>query len=238
MFAILIHIYYKDSWEMIFREKLKTIGDTECQLLINLSMDIIDKQTLVTNILIDFPKAFIIESPNIGKDIGGKLALIDLLLKLDLRPPLLVLLHDKRSPQAIMGERWRNKLLNIIEPNVISRIQRMFSKDEDLGIVGAKDFIINEYDKNNTSRNNNEILSLLVKRYSLQTDDHHFIGGTMFWVRTEPFLDFFRVFPPLECRKQLEAGNILDVRNGTYTHSWERLFCWISIAKGYKLKGI
>lgn len=238
MLAILIHIYYEDSWEIMFKEKLKNLGDPEFQLLINLSLDIIDKQSIVSSILLDFPNTFIIESPNIGKDIGGKLALIDVLLRLDLSPSLLVLLHDKRSPQAIMGERWRNKLLNIIEPDVVKRVRKMFSNDESLGIVGAKDFIINEYDKNNTSRNNNEILSLLAKRYSLNIDDHRFIGGTMFWVRTTPFLDFFSVFPPLECRKQLEPGNILDVRNGTYTHSWERLFCWISMAKGYKLKGI
>ena len=238
MFAILIHIYYKDSWELIFREKLKQIEGKRFMLLINLSIDIIDKQPLIAEILNEFPEAFLIESPNIGKDIGGKLALIDLLLKLDLSPDLLVLLHDKRSPQAIMGERWRNKLLSIIEPSVISRVGKMFLKQENLGVVGAKDFIINEYHKNNSSRNNNELLTLLVKQYALQTKDHHFIGGTMFWVRSQPFLEFFRTYPPLECRKQLEAGNILDVQNGTYTHSWERLFCWITMSRGYKLKGI
>lgn len=238
MFAILLHIYYKDSWKSYFKEKFIAIKDKPFLLLVNLSIDMEDKSIVIEEIKKDFPGTLIIETPNIGKDIGGKLALIDLFLRMGLEAEYLVLLHDKKSPQAITGDRWRDSLLKIITPPVIDSIGRSFSKDDRLGIAGAKEFIMDEYSKENRSRNNGEIASGLAKSYDIETSDHRFIAGTMFWIRASLFKTFFTTNPPLECRRRLEAGNVMDTENGSITHSWERLFCWIATARGYKIKGV
>ena len=238
MFAILLHIYYKESWKSYFKENFSAIKDRPFHLLVNLSIDMEDKGAVIADIKQDFSEAFIIETPNVGKDIGGKLALIDLFIRMNIQADHLVLLHDKKSPQAITGDRWRDILLKIINPDVIDTIYKSFSRDDRLGIAGAKEFIMDEYSKENRSRNNGEIAFRLAESYGIETKDHRFIAGTMFWIRTPLFKTFFSVNPPLECRKKLEAGNVMDTENGSLTHSWERVFCWIATARGYKIKGV
>ena len=50
--------------------------------------------------------------------------------------------------------------------------------------------------------------------------------------------DFFSRHPALEARAPLEEGNVMDLQYGTYTHSWERLFCFIAEHQGYTIEGI
>src|SRR5438309_11695321 len=106
MFAILIHIYYPHSWEKIFSYQLISIRKYVPVLLINLTKGSHNNIT-IAQIKRDFPQAFIITTPNKGKDIGGKLALLDLYFKTGQQAEYLVFLHDKISPHAITGERWR-----------------------------------------------------------------------------------------------------------------------------------
>ena len=238
MFAILLHIYYKDSWDHHFREKLLALRNKPFLLLINLSIDMEDNRSVIKDIKNDFPQAIIIETPNIGKDIGGKLALIDLFLAMGLETDYLVLLHDKKSPQAITGDRWRDLLLRIIAPDTIDSIIDIFEKNDRIGLIGSREFIVDEYAKDNRSRNNGELALDLAASYGISTSDHRFIGGTMFWIRTSIFKAFFSRHKPLLCRAQLESGNVLDIKTASYTHSWERLFCWIVTAGAYKIKGV
>lgn len=183
---------------------------------------------------------FIISAPNQGKDIGGKLALLDLCLKLDIESEFYILLHDKKSPHTTLGEKWREKLFRIIEPQNIEKIKNMFAEDNQLGIVAAKEFIINEYDKDRDvfKCTSNSILKELIIKYGLNISNFDFVGGTMFWIRSEIFNDFFRRFKPLEIRATLEKGNVLDHLHGTQTHSWERMLSWIATDQGYKIRGI
>jgi hypothetical protein len=60
----------------------------------------------------------------------------------------------------------------------------------------------------------------------------------MFWARAAPLLQFFKKHPPLDIRKNLELGNVMDDKNGTLTHSWERMLSWVVSEQGFKLKGI
>jgi lipopolysaccharide biosynthesis protein len=239
MFTLLAHIYYPHSWEQTFKEPLRLIAHLKFDLLINLSIDENNDQ-LKNKIKSLFSNAFIIETPNKGKDVGGKLALIDLLLRIRLNNGLVVFLHDKKSPQATTGDQWREKLFKIIEPQTIQKIIGAFHNNSQVGVIGTKDFILNEFDKKSGifKTPNNLILQQLMKRYSLSLSDYRFIGGTMFWARLCILKKFFEINPPLMCRTDLEEGNVLDEGEGTYTHAWERIFCWISTAQGYQLKGV
>jgi hypothetical protein len=84
MFALFIHIYNQDSWEKIFKERLKEIQELSPLILINLCLAHPGNAELIASIRKDFPEAFIITTTNKGRDIGAKLALIDFFLKAEL----------------------------------------------------------------------------------------------------------------------------------------------------------
>ncbi len=76
------------------------------------------------------------------------------------------------------------------------------------------------------------------KTLGFKSSDHRFVAGTMFWARAKPLLEFFRQHAPLDIRKGLEAGNVIDEKHGTNTHAWERMLSWIILEKGYQIKGM
>jgi lipopolysaccharide biosynthesis protein len=86
--------------------------------------------------------------------------------------------------------------------------------------------------------NNKNILNNLLGNYQIKPSSFAFVAGTMFWARAKPMKDFFCSYDPLEIRKDLEDGNVLDNFSGTITHSWERVLSWIITSKGFLIKGI
>jgi lipopolysaccharide biosynthesis protein len=184
-------------------------------------------------------QVFYINTPNKGKDIGGKLALIDAYLSMGEPSDFIVMLHDKKSPHSPLGKKWKNDLFQIINPQNLATIQTLFA-DEKVGVVGAKNYIKNEYqkEKGTFATTNNFILKELMHQYALKPQQHWFVAGTMFWIRSSILERFFSLYEPLDIRKGLETGNMLDTYSGTVTHAWERLFCWIAQHYGYTIKGI
>jgi len=240
MFSILIHIYYRDSWEKFFKERLKNLENYSPVIMVNLCMITPWNPQIISSIKNDFPKAMIIKTPNKGKDIGGKLALIDLFIKTSQQSDLIVFLHDKTTPYLINGETWRNRLFGIIDPEKINTIINEFQNNKQIGIIGAKDFIRNEFDKkkNKLETTNSNKLKELVERYNINVTDYSFIAGSMFWIRTLIIQKFFSRYLALNCREMLEDGDFTDRYEGTYTHSWERIFCWIANDQHFVIKGI
>lgn len=238
MFSILIHIYYPTSWNDFLRERLLDIAVYQPNLLVNLC-NVNDNKELITAIKADFPHAFIIITPNKGKDIGGKMALVDLFLKLKLESDYLIFLHDKISPHALKGKVWRKTLLKIIVKENVKKIIHLFNSHNTIGIIGAKEFIQNEYDEKlkRFDTPNETKLKFLLNQFDLKTTYFSFIGGTMFWVRTSIITDFFKQHRPLNCRRMLEYGNVMDTNEGTYSHAWERILSWIAV-ENYSMKGI
>jgi lipopolysaccharide biosynthesis protein len=180
------------------------------------------------------------KSPNKGKDIGGKLVLLDAGLKEGIVSDYYIFLHDKKSHYKSNGPEWRDKLFRIVEPSFVQKALAHFAQDRETGIVAAKDTILNEYDYSTGSfaSNNRDKLEALQKEYSIDTTDHRYVAGTMFWARAAPVVDFFRRYPPLDLRETLESGNVLDDKTGTNTHSWERMLSWLIFAQGYRIKGL
>ncbi|MEO5562807.1 MAG: rhamnan synthesis F family protein [Chitinophagaceae bacterium] len=240
MFALLIHIYYPDSWEKIFREQLRNLQSFTPLIMINLCATNLANTDTIVNIKKDFPEAYIITTPNKGKDIGGKLALIDLFLKTNQSVEYMVILHDKVSPHSITGDKWRAKLFSIIDPGKINAIVKQFRNNSKTGIVGAKDFMRNEYDeeKKVLETSNSEKMKELISKYNLTVTNYTFVVGMMFWIRTEIIRKFFSAHSALACRELLEEGDSTDQYEGTYTHSWERIFCLLANDQHYTIKGI
>jgi len=179
-------------------------------------------------------------SPNLGKDIGGKLVLMDAWLREGNTTDYHIFLHDKKSPHKIQGKEWQTKLFRIIEPSFTEEALTAFKRNKQTGIVAGADTINNEYSNSLGSyvSHNRDLLQTLQSKFSIDTTDHRYVAGTMFWARSAPLLDFFRKHPPLDIRKSLEKGNIMDETGGTVTHAWERLLSWLIFTQGYTIKGI
>lgn len=230
--SIFIHVYYPGSWKII-REKCLFLLQRATNIIITACHeDVINE--------IEWENATILQVTNVGKDIGGKLVSMKYYLTFCEPTEYLVFLHDKISPQSLNADFWLNKLYEVFEENKLRRVLRMFGKRRKIGITGAKIFLKNEYIRYQQRFNttNHSILLGLMDKFNLKCKSHYFIGGSIFIARSEIFSRFFSWHSPLEIREGLETGNVLDLDSGTYTHSWERLFCFIAEAQGYSVKGI
>lgn len=235
LICIFLHIYYPDSLPDLLKV-LHPLLNSNNYLLINLVQD-----THLT--MPDLPKhenIIIVRSPNKGKDVGGKLLLLDLYLRLGIKSEYMIFLHDKKSPHSSIGNFWKSELYKIVDEKMIASIRSLFRNKKRLGIIASKKFIRNEWHvKAKTfDTTNNTILLSLLKTYQFSLTDYSFVAGTMFWVRSSIYVTFFSQHAPLTIRTRLEGGDVLDTEEGSFTHSWERMLSWIATERGYKLYGI
>lgn len=236
--VVLYHLFYEDTCESICQE-LQPLLAFDTTFLFNICSDTPDKKNISELLRKNFPSCFIIDTSNKGKDIGGKLSLLHLFLELELKADYLLFLHDKKSLQALKSNTWKKNLLKIISPGNIKQVMKIFEVNEQCGIIATKEYIINEpINEGRFMGTNKDILSNLLINYQIKLQSFAFVAGTMFWARAKPVKDFFSAYNPLEIRKELEDGNVLDNFSGTITHSWERMLSWIITSKGFSIKGI
>jgi lipopolysaccharide biosynthesis protein len=245
--SILFHNYYggHEDWIRFFCQKIKNPFSLFYNIvensIYNLDNDHLLEQKLYQAASGPYLKKIVLrKSPNQGKDIGGKLVLIDAYAHLLSRSEYTIFLHDKKSPYKIQNREWKEKLFRIIEPDFIQKAIHSFNGDKDIGIIAGQDSIFNEYDPVEQAfvSNNRSQLVRLRSEFNINNTDHRYVAGTMFWARSAPLLDFFSVYPPLEIRKTLEKGNIMDENSGSNTHAWERLLSWLIFARGFTIKGL
>jgi hypothetical protein len=178
--------------------------------------------------------------PNKGKDIGGKLLALSYYLRCCRKTKYIGFLHDKVSPQTINADYWSDTLYTPFSEDGLRRVLQRLDHEERVGIIGAKRFLKNEFDpeKKGFATTNDELLRQLILEYDLHGKRYDFIAGTIFVCRSSIMEDFFFRHPALEARARLEEGNVMDLQNGTYTHTWERLFCFIAEHQGYIIEGV
>src|SRR5215470_13475930 len=129
MFAVLTHIYNHDSWEKMFCGPFKALQSDSPTMLFNLSLEEPHQHRLISSIRREFPGSFIIVTPNKGRDIGGKLALIHFFIQARLKSDYLIVLHDKQSHHWFAGETWQRKLFSIIDSGTIEFILKQFQQN-------------------------------------------------------------------------------------------------------------
>jgi glycosyltransferase involved in cell wall biosynthesis len=237
LITFLTHIYYENSWEEI-KYKLKDFDNGENHFLFSISEACLVKDHIIADIKRSFENAHYLITSNIGKDIGGKMALIDIYLLLGFKSNFIVFLHDKQSPHSIIGESWKKGLFKIIDINNERAILSAF-RDPQVGIVGDRNQIINEYDTvTGNFKNNSQISKRLLLQFDMNIENYDFLGGSMYWIRSSIIEHFFKKNHPIGTRENLEAGNVLDLHEERLAHSWERMFSWIATNEGYNIKGI
>lgn len=247
--TVLFHIYYPNS----IREAsslLKLLENDDTRFIFNVPFQPLNVHRAISEeIKMFFPKSVVINTSNIGKDIGGKLAMLNFYLRSSVKSDYLVFLHDKKSELAytinnhkIDSDLWKKELFSIIHQDNIPRVNKLFAEN-DTGMVTHAHHIytMDEHGKYVIFGNNMLNLEELCSRFHLKNINEKktdFSGGTMFWVRSSIYEEFFTEHSPLEIRALLEEGLFTDRYTGTFSHAMERIFSWIVTSKGYSIKGI
>ncbi len=230
--SVIVHVYYPGSWALIKKKCGDILVRSENILISSCYDDVIQE--------IDEKRAVIFKVSNLGKDIGGKLVSLKYYLDFCNKTDLIIFLHDKISPQTLNSVYWFDKLYEVFEPAKFHKVLSIFKKKENVGMIGSKQFLNNEYIKpaGSFDTNNKDIMVSMMEQYNILTREHDFIAGSIFIVKSLLYENFFGIVNPLEVRAMLELGNVLDLSHGTYTHAWERLLSFIVSSQNYKVKGI
>ena len=244
--SIFFHNYYGNHkyWLDYFIEKIKIPSilyyNVVSESIYNLDENINEIVELSKAEKGNICKIVFRQSSNKGKDIGGKMLLLDSYQKLGMGTEYGLFLHDKKSLYKANNTTWANELFKIIEPNFQKKTLQLLIENKNIGIVAAPGSLINEYNESLKlfTSNNKVILSLLQDRFNIFPTSFQFVAGTMFWFRMQPINNFFKINLPLQIRESFESGNILDQYSGSHTHSWERLLCWIITMQKYKITTI
>jgi lipopolysaccharide biosynthesis protein len=237
--SVICHLYYPGSI-YYFLTKISALKSPETQFIFNLSGPLYHNAFFCEMLTNYFQDAIILYTPNQGRDIGGKLAAFDALMKSGVQSDYSLIIHDKLSPHSPSGIAWRNKLLKIIDPQELPKIFMKFNQDKDAGVITTKELIKNEFDpdRDGFTCTSSDNLLHYIKKYNLHISDYNFAAGTIFWIRTEILRNFFSSYSALSVRKEFEKGNSLDFDQGTNIHAWERLFSFIANSQGFKTIGI
>jgi lipopolysaccharide biosynthesis protein len=236
---ILCHIFFPDlAFEFI--GQLMALIPYQPVFIFNLSATLSDNKYFRSILRKTFPGCIIVNSPNKGRDIGGKLFALNLSIQLGIESDVILVIHDKKSQHLGNGELWRDELFRVIEKKYLPTVFDVFKNKPDVGIVCSGRFIQNEYnsDKRTFYCTSNKQIKSLLEKYAISSKDYDFVAGNIFWIRTKIVLEFFKNRPLFDIRGELETGNALDFGNGTFIHSWERIMSWIATSQEYQLYGI
>lgn len=245
--SIFFHNYYgrHEEWIKFFSQNLTVPFNLYYNIVSDSIYNLADSYSLTEQTSQPLPASNLKQiifrkSPNQGKDIGGKLVLLEAYLHLQQTSDYIIFLHDKKSPHQVLGSQWSEKLFTIIKDTFTDKAIDLFNNSPETGIIAGSESIQNEYnhDTGDFFSNNNARIKELQNIFSIDTTNYSYVAGTMFWARSAPLQKFFTKYNPLEVRKLFEKGNIMDENKGSNTHAWERLLCWIITAQGYSIKGI
>ena len=235
--AVLYHVFYEDSIDLI-AEELNGLSDLSVAYFFNICSDTPNQMEIKRRLAGHFPGSVITISSNKGKDIGGKLVMLNICIQAGFKPDWFIFLHDKKSLQALNPEIWKNDLFRIVAKAQMNDILKAIA-DEHCGIIAANNYVIKEIrEKGKFISNNGPLLAHLLEEYKIESNQFDYVGGTMFWARATAVVNFFSKNSPLKIRQTLEDGNVLDNFSGTITHSWERLFSWIITSQGLSIKTV
>lgn len=229
----ILHLYYPGSWDLL-KKKCAAILQESAGIIITACHDDVIQEIETES------RIRILKVPNMGKDIGGKLAGFAYYQQFCERTDYLAFLHDKISPQTINAEYWQDKLYSLFDPTTLATIFQLFETNKKMGLAGSKAFLKNEYNKqlHRFNSTNSDLLLQQLNRYQLECRNYDFIAGTIFIVRSHIYERFFAAHSALDARVGLEKGNVIDLYEGTLTHCWERLFSFIVNHYDYEVRGI
>jgi lipopolysaccharide biosynthesis protein len=237
--TVICHLFYPDNSLQLI-QRLSKLDDGNTVFFVNIQGNSTEHDLLYNEVRARLSNVKVLKTPNKGRDIGAKLFLISLMLELGTASDYSLVIHDKKSPHLEYGNMWRDELFKIADPRNLSKVFQIFKNNPGAGIVCAAKYIQNEYLANSDSFacNSSAHIRHQLRQYDIQTTDHDFVAGNIFWIRTDLIKTFFATRNIMDIRAGLESGNALDFNNGTNIHSWERIMSWIATSQGYKIYGL
>jgi GT2 family glycosyltransferase len=222
--AVIIHVFYKDVWKEIV-SSLRNIP-IPFDLYITTPAE---KAVAVRQLVLrDYPEATVIKVPNVGRDIGGFLMALPLLLKRNYIA--ICKLHTKKG--ATEPATWRHLLLRGLlgNPMLITRILQAFQSDGDLWLVGPRELYVSgpryiHKNRENLTRFVRQVWPgrRLPRRWG-------FFAGTMFWIRPQALERIASAFRRIPAFEDDNTKN-----DGQTAHALERLFGLIATMEGKRI---
>jgi lipopolysaccharide biosynthesis protein len=223
--AVVVHLYYPDVWD----ELRHAIERIPYPFDVFVSLVKCASEHLRASVRQAFPKAYIFDFENRGRDLGPFLAFVESGALFEYE--LVCKLHTKRSPHRGDGDEWRRRLIDGVlgSADLIDRIVSSFRADSDLGIVIADG---NIYNGEENWILNDKLLAELLPRLGISPEvkARSFPGGSIFWIR--PFL--LRILAAADIKlDDFEPEPIAP--NGGMAHAVERMFGLICEDAGMRI---
>lgn len=164
-----------------------------------------------------FPRAEIIQVPNVNQDVG---ALMGVMAQVDFTDyGFICKIHSKKGNKC--PEKWRRALLDGVlgSKAQVERTIELFQNDGDLMIAGPEQLFL--HGPSNLWKNKALISNAfgpLLGDFDFETADWGFFAGTCFWIRTSILCRIKEQMDGLENR----PGPYVD--DGTPAHAAERMF--------------
>lgn len=245
--CVILHLYYFDMWESVltYIENIKHDFDLYITLTNNKEEHIINdiKDKIMNSVYGDKVKNIFVLN-NKGMDIGPFLYVMSYLVKNNINYDLLLKIHTKKSihegRSAQIGKMWNDELYNSIlgTSDKVDGIINIFDKNEDIGVVGSKKWLIN---RNHPGfYYNHNYINYFIEKFNIKTkmENMVFIGGTMFWSNYNVLFNFFKQYDPLLIMDELEEGAITDSVQSRKTHSIERIIGLVYLDDNKKIIGV
>src|SRR5215218_5585334 len=103
--AVLYHMFYEDTIDTIATE-LESLHRFQPMFFFNISAETPNSLEIKQALQKAFPGSVVTLSSNKGKDIGGKLVLLNTCIQTGIEPDWILFLHDKKSLHSLNSKAW------------------------------------------------------------------------------------------------------------------------------------
>ena len=240
--AVVLHLYYTENWEDVFRDSLLRLEDTTN---FDLYITIPDSNRNFGPVIKEvFPDANFLVVPNKGRDVLPFVKAASLLSSLGYTR--LLKLHSKKSTHrdlegnaAESGNDWLTKTVDSLIPKnkeTLTKVTRII-KRSDFGVLGPRHYY---YPIKMYLTRNRRAMEVLLNDYhdklfsgsaAYKLDAFGYFGGTMFWVNLETIVDVLDISKD---NFEKESGQT----DGTLAHALERAFSLLPQLKAKKVFGV
>jgi lipopolysaccharide biosynthesis protein len=220
--AVVVHLYYADSWRTI-ESRLTRLDNFDLIVTIPRS-----NKYIIPKIQQKFKNAQVIIVPNRGRDVLSFLLLLPKIKEAGYKNVLKI--HSKKSIHRTDGNKWLNDMLDKLIPEdevTANSIYKALGSKES-SIVGPSEHFVSL--KVNFKENKHYTMLLLRRLYDKDTvakilknpEKYGFFAGTMFWARIESLCTIISSNIKISDFDR-EHGQI----DSTLAHAYERLFCLV-----------
>lgn len=225
--AVVVHLFYLELFDEIL-DSLENIVEpfdlyvtTPFEADVAQILDAADRRRMGTTVLL---------TRNLGRDVGpfialyrtGRLDKYDAVLKV----------HSKKSRYSDKGDLWRKDLLTPLCGNSLTVLRSLrLIRESGCGIVGPERYFLTHEGFWGANR---ERLKMILTSCGMPENNNApelaFFAGTMFWFAPSALSAIHRA-----------QGEALDfepengLQDGTLAHAWERTFCLLARAGGYRV---